>query len=190
MSIVGLRLVLESPAAAAVHDHAQIPIAFDVTERLDLSSGDRVHIAATIPTRAVHPAYVKDYDLHAGQSAELCDMTQWWFAGAFLDMQRIGGAVVIPNTRGVEGDAPDNAVLWDIRVHPAFRRRGVGRALLAFAESHARACGHRHMQIETQDINVPACRFYSRAGYTLTRINPHAYASLPDEVQLIWQRSL
>ena len=45
------------------------------------------------------------------------------------------------------------------------------------------------MIVETQDINVPACRFYE-AGYVLTEINPRASADLPDEVQLIWQKDL
>ena len=72
----------------------------------------------------------------------------------------VGGAAIVLDARSVEPDlaTPDAALVWDIRVHPAFRRQGVGRALLAFAESHARAAGRARMIIETQDINVAACR--------------------------------
>ena len=186
MTIAGVSIVSE--AQVNLRDYAAIPISFQVTERLDRASADLALIAATLPTLVVEPPYVKDYDAQPGQHP-----TQWprrfnlangSFAAAFLGEQRIGGAVVIPDA------SADTAVLWDIRVHPAFRNRGVGRALLSFAESHARARGHRRMQIETQDINVPASRFYASAGYVLIAINPRAYPDLPDEVQLIWQKHL
>jgi hypothetical protein len=40
--------------------------------------------------------------------------------------------------------------------------------------------------VETQNINVPACRFYARQGCVLGAIHPDAYPDLPDEVQLLW----
>jgi hypothetical protein len=46
------------------------------------------------------------------------------------------------------------------------------------------------MLVETQDINVPACRFYAAAGYVLVRVEPQAYPTLPDETRLIWQKQL
>jgi ribosomal protein S18 acetylase RimI-like enzyme len=144
----------------------------------------------------VVPAYVKDYDALPGQHPRewprRWDVSKWWIVGAFVGEQRVGGAVVVIDAREMDGAtaAADAALLWDIRVHPDFRRRGVGRALLALAESHARACGRRGMRVETQDINVAACRLYADAGYVLTAINPCAYADVPDEVQLIWEKQL
>jgi GNAT superfamily N-acetyltransferase len=133
---------------------------------------------------------VKDYDAQPGHHPldwpRRFDVSHWWFAAACLNEQRIGGAVVIPGSSA----SPDTAIVWDLRIAPAFRRRDVGRAILAFAESQARSRGHRHIQIETQDINVPACRFYARAGYRLSEINARAYADLPDEVRLIWHNDL
>lgn len=46
------------------------------------------------------------------------------------------------------------------------------------------------MQIETQNINVPACRFYAGAGYVLCGIGRFAYADLPEELQFIRQKDL
>lgn len=85
---------------------------------------------------------------------------------------------------------PDVAVLWDIRVQPDVRHQGIGRQLLAFAEDHARSRGIEQMNVETQDINVAACHFYARAGYTIARIDRHAYMQFPDEAQLIWRKPL
>ena len=44
--------------------------------------------------------------------------------------------------------------------------------------------------METQNVNVPACRLYARLGCVLGAIHRHAYPSLPDEVQLLWYREL
>jgi ribosomal protein S18 acetylase RimI-like enzyme len=42
------------------------------------------------------------------------------------------------------------------------------------------------LEVETQNVNVPACRFYAQLGCELGAIRRHAYAELPDEVQLVW----
>ena len=46
------------------------------------------------------------------------------------------------------------------------------------------------MEVETQNINVSACRFYARQGCVLSAVNRFAYPELPDEVQLIWRKDL
>ena len=48
----------------------------------------------------------------------------------------------------------------------------------------------RTMKVETQNINVPACRLYAKHGFALGVINRHAYAELPDEVELTWYKRL
>jgi hypothetical protein len=52
----------------------------------------------------------------------------------------------------------------------------------------AREC--RQLKVETQNINVPACRFYARQGCVLGVIDRFAYPTLPDEVQLLWYKDL
>ncbi len=46
------------------------------------------------------------------------------------------------------------------------------------------------MKIETQNINVNACRFYAGKGAVLECINQHAYAKYPDEAMLFWYKDL
>ena len=48
----------------------------------------------------------------------------------------------------------------------------------------------RQIKIETQNINVPACRFYVRQGCVLGAINRHAYPEFPTEVKLLWYKDL
>ena len=68
----------------------------------------------------------------------------------------------------------------------AERGRVAGRALFEAATRGARQRGCRLLLIETQNVNVPACRFYAAQGCTLGAIDRFAYADLPDETQLIW----
>ena len=82
----------------------------------------------------------------------------------------------------------DLAVIWDIRVLPKIRGRGVGTALFRKAEGWARTKSCRHLRVETQNINVAACRYYAAQGLQLMEANRHAYPELPDEIQMIWQK--
>ena len=50
-------------------------------------------------------------------------------------------------------------------VAPRARQRGVGYALLAAAERHARARGVRKLSLRVLSTNETAQRLYERAGY-------------------------
>ena len=84
----------------------------------------------------------------------------------------------------------DVAVMWDVRVAPDARGRGVGAALFGAAAAWAAARGARLLMAETQNVNVPACRFYARQGCVLGAIDRFAYPSLPHEARLLWFRDL
>ena len=58
------------------------------------------------------------------------------------------------------------------------------------AERWAWARDCRRIEVETQNINVPACRFYARHGCELGAINRLAYKNLPDEVELLWFKNV
>ena len=119
-------------------------------------------------------------------------MSNWGLVVARSGGARVGGAVIAFNTPGVDmlERRKDLAVLWDIRVAPEARGRGVGSALFRAAEAWASARGCSRLKIETQNINVPACRFYARQGCVLGAVNRFAYRELPDEVQLLWYKTL
>ena len=84
----------------------------------------------------------------------------------------------------------DLAVLWDIRVRREYRRSGIGSQLLDKCAEWARRKGCSRLKIETQDINVPACRFYAAKGCELRGIHHGMYSELPDEVQFLWYLNL
>jgi hypothetical protein len=54
----------------------------------------------------------------------------------------------------------------------------------------AAAQGASCIELETQNVNVAACRFYARQGYILEAIHRFAHLDLPNEAQLPWYERL
>ena len=91
------------------------------------------------------------------------------------------------------GGMKDACVLWDIRVDDKYKHQGIGQKLFDQAKKVAIADGYKKMIIESQNINVAACRFYRKQGAVIAKIDTNAYCSEPgleNEVQLIWTLEL
>lgn len=169
--------------ASALADYARVPIAFEVRSVLEVAGEEG---AWALAERAVEAPYIKDYDALPGEGpaewALRFDVSRWAFWGAWLEGRRVGGAALQPDG--------ETAALWDLRVAPDARGHGAGAALFRAAERWAREHGHRALEVETQNVNVAACRFYAAMGCVLARVDPHAYPTLPGETRLIWRRVL
>jgi ribosomal protein S18 acetylase RimI-like enzyme len=70
-------------------------------------------------------------------------------------------------------------ILNDLYVAPRFRGRGVARALLARARSHAEATGAGGMSLATQHDNHPAQRLYEALGWVRDEEFLHYELELP-----------
>lgn len=46
------------------------------------------------------------------------------------------------------------------------------------------------LKVETQNINLAACRFYERQGFLPKSAHTGVYAACPDEIQLLWYKDL
>ena len=85
----------------------------------------------------------------------------------------------------------ERLILWFLYIEPAYRRRGVGRALLEHVEAYARAVGANHVWLETSNVNVPGVRAYQRLGYTLCGADALYYGSyMPNETALYLAKRL
>lgn len=81
--------------------------------------------------------------------------------------------------------------LWFLYIAPAWRRRGVGRALLERVEEHGREVGATHVWLETSNVNVPGVRAYERLGYALCGADTRYYGQyMPDETAIYLAKSL
>ena len=178
--------------------YASIPALVDVTSALRVVA-DRGGLGGLrLLEEPLEEAYVKSYD--DGHSwIEDLDVSRW---GIFMATD-VGHGDALGGGATVAVDGPifpvkpfqreDLAVLWDLRVHPRCRRRGIGSALFRHAAAWARSEGYRQLGIETQNVNVAACRFYARLGCRLGAIHRYGYAGCPKvahEAMLLWYLEL
>jgi GNAT superfamily N-acetyltransferase len=181
---------------SSVVDYATISIAFEVRETLDAAALTRPALTIASARRPVAIPWVKNYDAIDGGPLNWptrFDLaTHWAFFAAHGSGIRIGSATVVYGAPDVDmlAGRSDVALLWDIRVAPSHRGSGVGKALLAAVEAWAAAREATWLEVETQNVNVPACAFYERSGFILREIRPGAYPELPDETQLLWYKRL
>ncbi len=182
--------------SAALSEHAAIPIAFVVDRVLEVRLLDGGLGGMSLTETGVTGPYVKDYDALEGEGPQCWpgrfDVSNWGLISARRDGVSVGGAVIATRTPDLHmlGGRDDVAVLWDIRVSPRERGGGVGSALFRAAGDWAGARGCRWLKIETQNVNVSACRFYQKMGCTLGAIDRFAYPGQPAEVRLLWWKAL
>jgi GNAT superfamily N-acetyltransferase len=190
-----MEIEIREGSMSDVSEYARIRMHFLVHTALELSAEDHGLGGFVLTERQVAAPYLKDYDT-AGERPSTWsrdfDVSNWGLIAAHEGENRIGGVVIAFDTPGVTmlEARRDLAVIWDIRVADGVRRQGVGSRLFRAAEAWAAARGCRQIKVETQNINVPACRFYLRQGCTLGGINRFAYPDLPHEVQLLWYKDL
>ena len=193
---MGIDIREEALTRAALEEHAAISIAFVVDRILQVRLADAGLGGMSLAETPVADPYIKDYDAiedeRPARWPRRFDVSGWGLITGRRDGTRVGGAVIAVRTPGLRmvGDRDDVAVLWDIRVSLAERGTGVGSALFRAAATWAGARGCAWLKIETQNINVAACRFYQKMGCTLGAIDRFAYPELPAETQLLWWKAL
>jgi len=176
--------------------YSEIPISFRVESVLRIEPKEKGLAGIELREEKLAHPYVKDYDAASGEGPtrwlKRFDMSNWGITMAFVEERHSGGFIVVPG--GYVGDMDKRfAQLFDIRVHPEMRRQGIGAALLRHAADWARRYGCKHLKIETQNTNVPACRFYAEQGCELGHIERYAYTGHPEiehETRLVWYLEL
>lgn len=172
--------------------YARIPSAFRVDRIFRVAENLRSPSQWEFVEELVASPFTKDYDALPNNRPtdwpRRYDTRLWRVFAAFVDEERVGGAILItpPLSSGVGSSAISE--LWDLRVHPAWQRRGVASALWTAVEGALSRATVAVLRVETQQLNVPGCRFYGAHGCTLIKVEPHAYPTLPNEVRLTWQK--
>ncbi|KRM96473.1 acetyltransferase [Liquorilactobacillus aquaticus DSM 21051] len=65
--------------------------------------------------------------------------------------------------------------LEDLKVSEEYRRKGVARSLLKFAEEIAKEKGYRGLWTIGQNNNVTACEFYLKSGFEIGGLDTEVY---------------
>jgi GNAT superfamily N-acetyltransferase len=191
---VDVRIVERPATRENLAAYAAVSIAFSAETRLRLQVEAQGLGGFSLREEAVVPAERIDYDQFEPPAGwpDRWNLNGWALIMAYDGEVLVGGAGVAWDSPEISflGRRKDAAALWDLRVRPEYRRRGVGSALFARAAAWARQCGCALLKIETQNTNVAACRFYVAQGCSLGAIDLHAYPDFPDVVRLIWSLRL
>lgn len=185
--------------------YGRVSTAFMVTSVLRVESIEGGLGGVRLIEEDVAEPYEKDYDAYEDEDParwRRFDLSNWGFflafgGGAEADgsaSNTIGAAAVAVRSAGVNmlEERDDLAVLWDIRVRPDCRRCGIGTALFRHAVNWAKQSRCRQLKIETQNVNVAACRFYAGQGCHLGRIDRYGYTDprIAHETMLLWYLDL
>ncbi len=177
-------------------EYEKISIAFQVESyfRVELSESGLGGIK--LIEEFVKIPFEKNYDEieeeKPSQWIKRWNISHWGILSAFVGKQRVGGAAIAwktPEVQMLEG-RKDLACLWDLRVSPDYRNKGIGHRLYARSLAWLQERDCRQFKVETQNINVPACRFYVRQGCELGAINKYAYPGIMNETQLVWYQNV
>lgn len=184
-------LELHDEPIADLRGHADIPGEFEAHSRYVVSEGangfELAECALGLPFRKNYDVVENPVDWSVALEAVRCIRIS-----AFANADRVGGVIAAVATPGlVTWEARANvAILWDLRIAPAYRRQSVATSLLRAICVWAREAGCTELKVETQNTNPAACKFYMRHGFTLVRAQPGAYAKFPEELQLVWRKGL
>jgi ribosomal protein S18 acetylase RimI-like enzyme len=94
-----------------------------------------------------------------------------WSLGAFDELELVALAIASPEKWN------DTLRVWEFHVAESHRRLGLGRQLMDRLAQRAALTGLRAMVVETQSTNVPAIRFYRKAGFVLEGIDISYYTN-------------
>ncbi len=131
-----------------------IETAFETDTVFDLVAGPR---ALELIERRLERPLTKRYSI-----AEVFAPWASWERGWVADDDGVRGFATVAHEPWHQ-----RLTLWFLYIEPAWRRRGVGRALLETVEAHGRQVGATHVWLETSNVNVPGVRAYERLGYAL-----------------------
>ncbi len=179
--------------------YSTIPISFMVESVLVVELREQGLGGIVLREERIPKPYVKDYDVEDGEGPtrwlSRFNTEKWRILLAKEGKTPVGGAIVLAQSPEIHmlKNRDDLALLWDIRIQPELRRQGTGTRLFQKAVEWAKAQKCRQLAIETQNINLPACRFYIRQGCHLGEIDRFKYASNPataHEDMLVWYHAI
>src|SRR5688572_21680999 len=136
-----------------------VTAAFCVNRVMDITTDTDAPGRFVMSERELSVPYMKDYDaLEGGRPqdwSDRFDLSNWALFSARVAGRRLGWAAVAFDVPEVSLEhARGLAILWDLRVAPEARGKGVGSRLFESATAWAQAQGCRRLMIETQNINV------------------------------------
>ena len=122
--------------------------------------------------------YIKNWETTSEEFEELNSLIEQENSfGAFVDEELAGWIIC-------EHRIWNNSLyIENILIDEKYRRQGIGIMLIKSAIKEARRLNCRVIELETQNTNYPAIRFYRRMGFNITGLNTRLYNNA-DEIAL------
>jgi GNAT superfamily N-acetyltransferase len=194
-----MSILIKAINANQLDDYARIPMVCEVRSVLAIDDFSVGMSNPALREQPIEVPYIKGYDTYAdgGPLAwpKRFDISKWGLWIGVESGEAVGGVAVAWNTPGIDilDGRSDVAVLWDIRVRATHGRQGVGSLLFREAVRWARSKDCRMLKMETQNVNIGACRFYAQMGCFVGQIDRLAYRQQPEvasEIMLVWHLNL
>ena len=81
----------------------------------------------------------------------------------------------------------DEGHITNLAVHPAYRRRGVGRLLLKNLIQTGKRYGLRRLTLEVRQTNLAAQNLYMEFGFTTVGVRPRYYLDNHEDALIMWK---
>ena len=141
----------------------------DARLRVELVGHDRTDLVYRL-TRSAFAEYHGLLDPPSGAETETLDIVAADIAAGVTAVALRGGAAI----GAVRCEPrPDHLYAGRLAVLPSHRGRGVGSALMAFAEAQAAALGVPEVRVEVRSALPGNVAFFCRLGYAVVAVRPH-----------------
>jgi GNAT superfamily N-acetyltransferase len=195
--ITGLNVETLPVNKKTLEKYSTIPISFEVKSKLDIELISNGLEGIVFHEQIIDQPYTNNFDEQEKPVswADMFNMENWCMFLAKNGDTPVGGILIAcktPEVRMLEG-RNDLADVWDIRVMPEYRHKGIGTVLFQKAIIWSKVKGYKQLKVETQNVNVRACKFYAKQGCKLGGINRFAYWNSPlfkSDIQLLWYLDL
>lgn len=131
-------------------------------------SGDEINFKMTLVNDSDPKVNYKMNNLETIKNYNLI-ISQGYSLGAFHNDKLIGYLIA-------ENRKWNNSIWIEmIRVAKDYKGNGIGTSMLSTLELLSQECKNRIIEIETQNINIPAINFYKKNGYEFAGLNLTLY---------------
>ena len=187
--------LIKSVTSEHLVEYCKVPITFTINSILEAKAPEKGFVGFVFEEKPVEP-FNRDFDEMGSPMSWLeFDLANWKFYIAYYNGKPIGAATLVMKSKEIhmlEGK-DDLACLWDLRVHPEYRGKGIGSKLFQRAAKDAKENGCVYMKVETQSNNVLANKFYESQGCHLALVHLDAYYNdeeCRDEAMMVWYLDL
>jgi ribosomal-protein-alanine N-acetyltransferase len=138
-------------------------------------------------------------DIDAILAIEHASFTNPWTREMYQSELQHDGVSFFSIARSRDGEAIGFCAVWrvvdeihinNLAVLPAYRRQGIGRALLDRVLSDAAADGATRALLEVRRSNEPARRLYERLGFTVAGVRRGYYSHPVEDALVLWREHL